>query len=82
MCKNIFAHKRRKKSIAAAGGMAVIGLYVRYISLFSVKEEKTGLDASPGRCINRFTFLSRWSPRDGQTSRRCKDPSPSRSTAA
>ena len=55
MCKNIFAHQRRKQSIAAAGEMAVIGLYARHIGLFSVKEEKTGLDTAPGRCINKFT---------------------------
>ena len=49
MCKNIFAHQRREQSIAAAGEMAVIGLYVWHIGLFSVKEEKTGLDTAPGK---------------------------------
>ncbi len=48
----------------------------RYIGLFPPIREKGGLDAVARVCINIFTFLSRRSPRDGQTPRRRQDPLP------
>ena len=76
MCKNVFVHQVPTQGIKVTEGIAMIRHNPRYFSLFSPIQEKSGIDAVAGVCINILTFPSRWSPRDGQTPRRRKDPLP------